>query len=199
MISVIIPVYNVSDTIERCLQSVANQTIRSTPIECIIVDDCGNDDSITKVQHFIAAQSNSNISYRIVHHKNNRGLSAARNTGTSATSQQSTWIYYLDSDDEMTPDALQTLLEEGLNGEFDMVCGNTITIPNSTAEKWRDLRRKKRLPRPITSNGKANRFFFDVRYVKDWIPVNAWNKLIRTSFIKNNHISFCEGLIHEDE
>ena len=51
-LSVIIPVYNVSDYIERCLRSVVEQNFYD--MECIIVDDCGTDDSMAKVHEFVA-------------------------------------------------------------------------------------------------------------------------------------------------
>ena len=78
-VSIIIPVYNVSAYIERCIKSVINQTYYD--IECIIVDDATPDDSITKCEQMIAAYDVP-IRFSILHHQQNRGLSAARNTGT---------------------------------------------------------------------------------------------------------------------
>lgn len=81
LVSIIIPVNNVSDYVEECLQSVAAQTY--TAIECIIVDDCGTDDSMQKVESFITNYQGP-ITFKILHHEHNRGLSAARNTGIDA-------------------------------------------------------------------------------------------------------------------
>ena len=51
LVSIIIPVYNVSEYIEACLESIAIQ--RYAEIECILIDDCGEDDSVSKIQNWI--------------------------------------------------------------------------------------------------------------------------------------------------
>ena len=70
-VSIIIPVYNVSKYIKRCLQSVVDQTYQD--IECILVDDCGNDNSIEIAQDFIDTYK-GNISFSVLHHDQNRGF-----------------------------------------------------------------------------------------------------------------------------
>lgn len=198
MISVIIPVYNVEQYIVRCLRSVTKQDF-VRDMECIIVDDCSTDDSMQLVLDFVKEYQGP-ILFRTVHHKVNRGLSAARNSGTKAVSNHSKWIYYLDSDDEMKGDCLQTLiLLAARYPQAEILCGNTLTLPNNKDEKWRDISFKKGLPLYIDKNEVANQYFFNVKNVHNWIPVNAWNKLISTEFIQNNSLLFCEGLIHEDE
>ena len=77
-ISILIPIYNVENYIIRCLNSVIEQTYRG-PLECILVDDCGNDNSISLVKKFLDSYS-GNVKFRILHHDHNRGLAAARNT-----------------------------------------------------------------------------------------------------------------------
>lgn len=94
MVSVIIPVYQVSNYVERCLKSVMSQTY--TDIECIIVDDATKDDSIVKCERLIVEYGGP-IKFRILHHEYNRGLSAARNTGTKVAEGE--YLYYLDGDD----------------------------------------------------------------------------------------------------
>ena len=77
-VSIIIPVYNVAEYIEKCLYSVIQQ--KTYNIECILVDDCGTDNSI-EIAEKIINQYNGPISFKLLHHNHNRGLSAARNTG----------------------------------------------------------------------------------------------------------------------
>ena len=79
-VSIIIPVFNVSEYIERCIKSVMNQTY--SDIECLIVDDATLDDSIEKCERLIVEYKGP-IKFSILHHQKNRGLSAARNTGTA--------------------------------------------------------------------------------------------------------------------
>ena len=116
-VSIIIPVYNVAPYIGDCLQSVMRQTYAGS-MECLLVDDCGEDDSMAIVERMIAeynANLNANlnegggIQFRILHHERNRGLSAARNTGTFAAVGE--YLYYLDSDDEITDDCIEKLMQ----------------------------------------------------------------------------------------
>lgn len=83
-----------------------NQTY--TDIECIIVNDATNDDSIDKCEGLIK-NYNGPICFRIISHDYNRGLSAARNTGTIAAIGD--FIYYLDGDDEITADCIEKLIK----------------------------------------------------------------------------------------
>ena len=78
-VSIIIPVYNVAPYIEACLKSVMGQTYTGL-MECIVVDDCGTDNSMAIVERVIDEYDGA-IHFHIEHHHSNRGLSAARNTG----------------------------------------------------------------------------------------------------------------------
>ena len=75
LITVIVPVYNVSKYIEQCLNSLINQTMKELAI--VVVDDCGTDDSIGKAQKI--ASKDKRI--QIVHNKTNQGLAESRNIG----------------------------------------------------------------------------------------------------------------------
>ena len=104
-VSVLIPVYNVAPYIERCLQSVVDQTY--TDIECILVDDCGSDNSIELAQNFINNYK-GNIKFSILHHDKNKGQSAARNTALKYAKGE--YVYFLDSDDAITSDCIEILM-----------------------------------------------------------------------------------------
>lgn len=187
-VSIIIPVYNVSDYIERCLRSVIAQSY--SDIECILVDDCTPDDSIEKSNRIIGDYTGP-ISFKILHHERNRGLSAARNTGTIAATGE--YIFYLDSDDEITPNCIFLLVHEiELHPEVELVQGGVKAIPY---DPWFDLSYYKK-PGHIDSNDWIQYNFF--KFGEEF-PVMAWNKLIRKDFLEANHITFKEGLIHEDE
>ena len=79
-LSIIIPVYNVSGYIQRCLESILSQACKL--IEIIIVDDCSRDKSIEIARFIVAKYSNAHV--KILVHDKNGGLSAARNTGLRA-------------------------------------------------------------------------------------------------------------------
>lgn len=186
MVSVIIPVYQVSDYVERCIRSVMAQTF--TDIECIIVDDATKDDGIVKCERLIETYVGP-INFRIVRHEENRGLSAARNTGTKLVN--GVYIYYLDSDDDMTPDCLELLVREAQeHPDAEMVVGNTQVLRNEKPERvWI----KEDTPTLVRQNGTIAEY-----YHLRLIPNAAWNKLIKRSFIEAHGLYFKEGLIHED-
>ena len=78
-----------------------NQTYKN--IECVILNDATNDDSIEKCERLIK-NYHGQIRFRTVFHDMNRGLSAARNAGTDVA--MGDYLFYLDSDDEITPDCI---------------------------------------------------------------------------------------------
>jgi len=191
-VSIIIPIYNVELYIERCLRSVLNQTFQD--IEIILVDDCGQDNSMAVAQQIIDNHPNG-YKVRILKHEHNRGLSAARNTGTKEAGGE--YIYYLDSDDEITPDCINVLLNLASKYQgVEMVQGNTQTIPIPPKKKdWRNISYKG-FPEYVNCNQWIYLHFYDGR--RKQIPVNAYNKLIRSKFIVDNGLFFKEGIIHED-
>lgn len=185
LVSVVIPVYQVSDYVERCLLSVMSQTYQN--IECIIVDDCSPDDSITKCEQLIEGYQGP-LKFHILHHERNRGLSAARNTGTDAAS--GVYIYYLDSDDEITTDCIERLVAlVGNHHDAEMVVGNSKRIENGEIEL--------RLYEQLDSEYHSNEEIFSV-FKKHNLPIVAWTKLIKRSFLTQNAISFIEGIVWED-
>ena len=98
LVSVVVPVYNVERFLDECVESVLKQTMQDFDI--ILVDD-GSTDSSGKSCDELAEKDN-----RIkVIHRENGGLSAARNTGFSAAT--GTYVYYLDSDDWIKSDTLE--------------------------------------------------------------------------------------------
>lgn len=180
-VSIIIPVYNVSNYVERCLQSVMAQTY--TDIECIIVDDCTPDDSIEKCEKLIA-EYNGPICFKILHHEKNRGLSAARNTGIDAAS--SDYIFFLDSDDWLYPNCID-LLYNAINDDnsIEMVIGNYYYESDLVFP-------------PLKLKQASYDCGLLQLYIDNQYYMMVWNKLYKRSFINQHHIRFIEGLIHED-
>ncbi len=79
-ISIIIPVYNVEKYIRHCIESVMTQDTAGADVECIVVNDCTPDGSMAIVNDMIASYHGS-IHFVVLHHRENKELSAARNTG----------------------------------------------------------------------------------------------------------------------
>ena len=115
LVSIIIPVYKVEEYLDRCVESVVNQTY--TNLEIILVDD-GSPDRCPQMCDDWAKKDDR---IRVVHQQN-KGLSGARNTGIREAKGE--YVYFLDSDDEITHDCIETLLKPLEIHCFDFVMGD---------------------------------------------------------------------------
>lgn len=183
-VSVIIPVYRVERFIERCLLSVLSQTYRN--IEIVLVDDCGGDNSVDVARDFLSAGA-ADMSYKVVTHSDNRGLSAARNTGIVNSSGK--YVYFLDGDDEITPDCIGLLVEAmEKNDGIDMaIAGMKRRFPNG------DMPCSEYENEIIATTAGIIRAFDEKKIV--W---NAVNRLIKKDFFDKNGLFFTEGITSED-
>lgn len=183
-VSIIIPVYNVAPYIVRCLDSVGAQSY--SDIECILVDDCGADNSMEIARLWISKYMGP-IRFLIVGHQENKGLSAARNTGIEVATGD--YVYFLDSDDAITPDCIEILV--GLAKKYpnaDFVQGNT------KHDKQEVMPHRFRINVPEYVEG---------RDMVDFTVLSAtintpWNRLLKRAFIVSNELLFPEGIVHED-
>lgn len=185
-ITVIIPVYNVADYIERCISSVMRQSYQM--IECIIIDDATKDDSILICERLIENYQGT-IKFQILHHQINRGLSAARNTGTMAA--KGDYLLYLDGDDELADNCLELLLEgvekyPGIN----LVQGNAASTSNKRLDPYAH-----QIYEPyLSTNEKIREYWFG----RKQFGLTAWNKLVRRDFVMEHSLFFVKGLLFED-
>ena len=134
-ISIIIPVYNVEPYIRCCLESVMNQNCSGADVECIIVDDCGNDESMTIVREMLSAYEGA-IHFRIVQHEHNCGISSARNTGSQAA--KGDYVMFIDSDDYLLDGAIALMTKKLVEKpELDVIVGNVkVGKNNSSMMMW---------------------------------------------------------------
>lgn len=185
-ISIIIPVYNVEPYVEACIESVMRQTYDGQ-MECIVVDDCGTDKSMEIVEKLIAEYTGP-FSFIVIHHERNRGLSSARNTGMDNV--KGDYLFFLDSDDEITDDCIEKLVEPLNHEYYDIVVGSIAIYGGKQPYNLLRLH----LPDQTILRG------IDIlnTYRTKW-NMMAQNKLYRTGFVRESYLSFCEGLIHEDE
>lgn len=186
-ISIIIPVYNVAPYIRRCLESVMSQDAVEADVECILVDDCGQDDSMEIARKVIADYQGS-VRFVVVAHDRNRGLSAVRNTGLEHATGD--YVLFVDSDDHLRPKSLKYMCDQLKQyPEADIVQGNVLQHHNNCvmihgiSEPW------------LITNPDV----FFTKVLRQQIYLYAWNKLIRRSLLMDNHIRFIEGIIYEDQ
>jgi glycosyltransferase involved in cell wall biosynthesis len=120
-ITLILPVYKVERYILKCLNSINDQTFKD--FDVVIVDDRGNDNSISIAQSFLAQ---TDISYTIVHNKQNLGISETRNAGLAAATAD--YVLFIDPDDWIENTMLEELYTAVINSGADIVACNGLQI-----------------------------------------------------------------------
>ncbi len=179
-ISVIVPIYNVEQYLNRCVNSILNQTYQN--LEVLLIDD-GSPDSCGDICDKYA-QTDQRI--RVLH-KENGGLSDARNAGMELAT--GAYLAFIDSDDWIDPQMLEilhtTLLEHGADIAE---CSYRNLYSDITLEES-----------PCTGDVTVGDNIFALEAMLDWhyFKPNAWNKLYKKKVIGN--IRYPKGKIHEDE
>ena len=188
MVSIIIPVYNVKDYIVKCLQSVAEQTYEGA-MECLIIDDCGQDESMMLAGKFVR-EYKGNIDFRIIHHDQNKGLSGARNTGIRAAKGE--YLYFLDSDDAITADCISSLWEmvERYPSVECVFAGAKATM----GFEFMDYAKK-----DLPEYSDDRNWIQEGMLKRDLFSMTAWNRLVSAEFVRKNNLYFEEGFVYEDE
>lgn len=183
-VSIVVPVYKVRDYILPCVRSIYAQTLQE-PFEVIYVDDADPDASLQLLEG-IAAEKPARITERIIKHDRNRGLSAARNTGTDAA--RADYVFYVDSDDLITPTALEGLLRDARTHGADVTSGRTHMMQEEYGKEYFD-----HICGPMGGMEAL------AAYLGWKVRCSAWNKMLRRSFLCGHGIRFNEGMLHEDE
>jgi glycosyltransferase involved in cell wall biosynthesis len=184
LISIIIPVYNASLYIERCMLSALNQTYPQ--IEYILVDDCSSDDSINKVNKIIANHSRKD-KIKIFSHDKNKGASVARNTGIKQAVGE--YIYFMDSDDELPSFCIDSLVSyvgstpDIIIGEMKVINGNRKKYTKLCFNEGDKLGKKEIINAFLRS---------------EWYEMTC-NKLINRTFLVSNNIWFKESLSNNED
>lgn len=117
LVSILVPIYGVESFIERCAISLFEQTYPN--IEFIFVDDCSTDRSIDVLKATMASYPLLNERIKILHHDQNKGLAAARNTAVAAANGEFVW--HVDSDDYVEITAVEKLIEKQQKENADIV------------------------------------------------------------------------------
>lgn len=179
-VSIIIPIYNVEKYLNRCLESVVNQSYIN--LEIILVDD-GSKDASSEICE-LWAKKDSRI--RLIK-KQNGGLSDARNAGTKVAAGE--FVFYLDSDDYIRSDAIELLVAEMNISSADMVICNYEYITDDGIVIHKNS--------PIKDEMLNTQQIINKLHEMNWpYYVTAWNKLYKKEII--SQIEFPVGRIHED-
>ena len=176
-VSVIVPVYNVEEYLDECVQSLLNQTLRN--VEIILVDDGSTDSSGSICDHY--ADTFDNV---ITIHQKNSGQSTARNNGILRASGK--YVMFVDSDDYIVLDACKTFYEIAEKNNLDVIWGDMLNIPS----KSQNLNYNK----PMTLSAYLIKSIDNRSY--DIVPVL---KMVNRSFLIENNLFFVNGCFYEDQ
>ena len=179
LISIIVPIYNVEEYLRECLDSIQKQTYPN--FECIMVNDGSTDNSKQIAEEYLVDSRFTLIN------QSNQGLSSARNTGISHIREESTFISFVDSDDYIYPDFLETLIEHIEDG---------VDIIEGMIEYFHDEIKVDRVCHDfekqtlMTKDDKLGKFALNE------LRVSVFPKLFRKSLLTEDF--FPEGWIFED-
>jgi glycosyltransferase involved in cell wall biosynthesis len=178
--SIIVPVYKVEQYLERCVESLVNQTEKK--IEIILVDDGSPDTCPSLCDHY--AEQYKNI---IVIHKENGGLSDARNEGLKKASGD--YVMFVDSDDYVDLDACESL-KPFIEKNIDVIVTDGLS--------------EGRIVNLFHSGVKNNIIYSGEQFMRcsalyGKIPMAAWLYVYKRTFLTENKLFFKKGIYHEDE
>lgn len=179
LISIIVPIYNVEEYLRECLDSIQKQTY--TNFECIMINDGSTDNSKQIAEEYLTDSRFTLIN------QSNKGLSGARNTGISHIREESTFVAFVDSDDYIYPDFLETLIEHIEDG---------VDIIEGMIEYFHDEIKVDRVCHDfekqtlMTKDDKLGKFALNE------LRVSVFPKLFRKSLLTEDF--FPEGWIFED-
>ena len=175
LISIIIPCYNIENYIEKCLDSVENQTYKD--IEIIAVDDCSKDGTIVKLKELQERYSN----LQVYQNDKNRGAAYSRNFAMKKAKGE--YIGFVDSDDYITDDYYEKLMETAEKEKADLVATDIEIVYENNSNA------------PILSRaclGEVTKF----NLVNNGLAASPCNKIIKKELIEK--YPFLEGKINED-
>lgn len=187
-ISIIVPVYNVAPYLENCLESILQQDFQNYEIICI--NDSSTDNSDLILRKYALRYSN----IKIIEHKQNRGLSVARNTGLKHATGK--YVWFVDSDDMIVPDVLKELYCIAEEKSVDIVYFNMFRTSEKDDKNVIEICGSFYFESDIVCSGRE---LFCQFVAKNQMKFEACRQFIRRGFLKEHNIEFYKGILHEDE
>ena len=182
-VSIIVPVFNVENQLDRCVESLINQTF--TDIEIILVDDGSTDSSPTICDNY--CQRDSRV--RVIH-KTNEGLGLARNSGLDIS--QGHFVAFIDSDDYVKENMFEELYNKAIETRADaVISGGFITVKHNG-----DIRIDREIDCEIIYDGNTRQLALEMmgslpKYKKDSVyEMSACKGIYRREILENNKIRF---------
>lgn len=181
-VSVILPFYNCEATIERCLRSLFDQDY--SDFEIIAVNDCSTDNTVSIIDNLISTYPDEISSkLRIISHDTNKGSGAARTTGMRAAKGK--YLIQVDGDDYVHPHYLSGLAEAAKGDEDIVICQVVRVMKNGHSV--------------MCDNCVDDKEELTCKLLEGTYSSGLWNKLIKTSIIRDHEIYPYEGLSMYDD
>ena len=180
-ISVIIPIYNMQDYLNDCLNSVIASSYKN--IEILCVNDCSTDKSIDILQEY----QKKDERIRIITHEQNKGLGGARNSGIEAATGE--YIVFVDSDDVISDNMIEELYDYINQTQADLVFCDIMLLDDRSLKPYKPVHDLKYVRDKILEPQKNFAPFVNI-----W--PSAWNKIWKKSIIE--YIRFPENIYYED-
>ena len=180
-ISVVVPIYNIAEYVPALFDAIRAQTF--CDFEVILIDDGSTDESAPLCDAFAASDKR----VRVIH-KENGGLSSARNAGTATA--LGSWITYVDGDDSIHPDYLRVLYDLATTTDAQIACVRSIAV-TSAPRSWEPYPARK--TEVLSGRGMALRLSRNA----EADDITAWGKLYDASL--KELLLYPTGKVHEDE
>ena len=178
-VSIIIPVYNASESLERCVESIALGEFRD--LDIILVEDCSKDNSWDVCR--LLSERFKNV--RCYQNKKNSGVSYTRNQGLRFANSE--YIMFVDSDDWVSGKYVKTMVEAADNNSDSLIVCGLYYLDNVAGYKreylWNDGAEDISLV--------SKEYFFDL--VNQFLLQQLWNKIFRRAIIEKNNVQFDES------
>ena len=185
-VSISFPVYNVCDRVEKSLLSALNQTYSN--LEFLIIDDKGTDDSMSIIYEVVSKHERKN-QIRFISHKQNLGLGSVRNTSIDYATGE--FLYFMDSDDEISFDCISLLMRYMESYRVDFIASSASVILS-------DGKREKIGYSSIMHWKSNDSILENVFIMHNSVPVYMWNKLFSLEFLRGNNLRCIHSYVEDD-
>lgn len=179
-LSIIIPVYNTSKYLRKCLDSCVNQDIPSSDYEVIVVNDGSKDDSLLIINEYIRANNNF-----ILIDQSNQGLSMARNNALKIA--KGDYVWFVDSDDWIQENCLSELIRRLTKNNLDAIIIKGIRVINDTEKPFEEDCDDNTIETGLS------------RMSRRTINCSAVKTIVKRKVIIDNKLLFYPGIYHEDQ
>lgn len=186
IVSVIIPAFNEQRNIARAIKSVLAQSL--CDFELIVVDDASTDDTLAITESLAATDSRISV----IVHDTNHGLSQSRLNGVKAA--QGEYVFFLDADDTITPNALELLTNKAYSTQCDIIIAGA-----------QRMSRRLHIPIPflipsriLTNEIYSTRSLLPLMLDKKSFPLNAWGRLYRRTLLADQFTCAEKNFMGED-